>query len=466
MKWYRWNPNTSVLYLSSGVLGPINFVYGKDPTKGTIHSPYYGISVQGAVGNKRAYFQHTDGNVSHDRLGLVDGGYIGFPDAIPDSFAPLPTPTEKENTKIKGRYEPKQKFPTTLDSKSTGCFTINFSYKLDNQLYNGVHLNISGNGRVTAYTPDKSPNSDVIVDITGPVSGFEYIDFGDMEQDIPLEIYNWLMENFSLPKKAKITIYNNSGDTILAESELLEDVDTLALARIGNQITLLTNNNESLTWTASEPDKHFTGLTTVKNGVTVRILSGKVTSFSVREPLALYEIYGKAEEEPTTFVMHFYTNTAENNRVDKTNFLTSTITLNGVLRESCSIMAPAFNIEVKKVSDVLNSNYVYIPAFRRYYFITDITSLYKNIWRVSCSCDVLMSFKDSIYQLEGIIGRNENEYNDMIPDNEIVTELGVEREFIDLYTAAFETQSNTDRYLVTIVGADVDQVLPDPPEND
>lgn len=447
MKWYRWNPSTTVKYLSSGVFGPINFVYGRDPTKGTINSPYTGMSIQGAVGAKKVYFIHPDGNVQSDRL----GGYIGFPDTIPSDFSPLPAPQEKENTKIKGRYEPKQKFPTALDNNSTGCFTINFSYKLDNQIYNGVHLEISENGKVTAYTPDKTPKSDVIVDITGPVSGFEYIDFGDMEQDIPLEIYNWLMENFSLPKKAKITIYNNSGDIILAESGLLEDVDTLALARIGNQITLLTNNNESLTWTASEPDKHFTGLTTVKNGVTVKILSGKVTSFSVREPISLYEIYGKAEEEPTTFVMNFYTNTAENNRVDKSNFLTSTITLNGVLRESCSIMAPSFNIEVKNVSSVLNSNYVYIPVFRRYYFITDITSLYKNIWRVSCSCDVLMSFKDSIYQLEGIIARNENDYNNMIADSEIVTEVGLDYEFIEIPSDVFSTTTGHENcYAVTV----------------
>ena len=453
MKWYRWNPNTKIYNLSSHPISTIyaNILYGNAPTKGTISSPYHGIRLSGEINFKKAYFLHTDGSEVYSSLGLTNGAYIGFPDEAPADFSPFPTPVEKANTKIKGRYEPKQNFPTALASDSTGSFTIDFSYKFNNELYNGVHLNIKQDGTITAYTPDKEIDNDILMNAVGPVSSFEYIDFGDSEQDIPLDIYNWIMDNFTLPKVTSLSVYPNDGSILLAQTPLIEDTETIALARIGNQITLTTNNNDSISWTATQPNKHFAGLTMIKDGVSVKIYSGKVNRIALRGEIKLYEVYGEAEEQPTEFAMHFYKNVAEYNRVDKSAYITSTITLSGTLREACSVMAPAFNIQVENIGDVLNSNYVYIPVFRRYYFVTDITSIYKDLWRVSCSCDVLMSFKDSIYQLEGIIARNEFDYNDYLEDSEIVTEVGVEREFIEIPSNAFSTTAAHDKcYAVTI----------------
>ena len=64
----------------------------------------------------------------------------------------------------------------------------------------------------------------------------------------------------------------------------------------------------------------------------------------------------------------------------------------------CNIKAPSSIInpvlEVGTVN-VINFNYCYIPAFNRYYFIDDIV-FDRGIWNVSCTVDVLASFKSAI----------------------------------------------------------------------
>ena len=64
----------------------------------------------------------------------------------------------------------------------------------------------------------------------------------------------------------------------------------------------------------------------------------------------------------------------------------------------CNIKAPSSIInpvlEVGTVN-VISFNYCYIPAFNRYYFIDDIV-FDRGIWNVSCTVDVLASYKSDI----------------------------------------------------------------------
>lgn len=69
------------------------------------------------------------------------------------------------------------------------------------------------------------------------------------------------------------------------------------------------------------------------------------------------------------------------------------------------------NIKLLKVTSYLtldfvltnyeNENYVYIPDFGRYYFVTDIEIKNNGLFRISLKEDVLMSYKD-------ILTNNEN----------------------------------------------------------
>lgn len=93
-----------------------------------------------------------------------------------------------------------------------------------------------------------------------------------------------------------------------------------------------------------------------------------------------------------------YINSSEREAVTKT--LSDATTFTGYLREPSSIIKPSFTLEATNISGY---NYCYIAEFNRYYFITDIISVRTGLWKVICSVDVLMSFHDSILNLDVIV---------------------------------------------------------------
>lgn len=117
--------------------------------------------------------------------------------------------------------------------------------------------------------------------------------------------------------------------------------------------------------------------------------------------------------ESKYFEINLYQNKAEINRLDKTDYLVSVGNISGYLREESSLIEPKLIIEYE---DVPNFNYVYIAKFKRYYFVQEITSVRTRLFRITLKCDVLMSYKDKILNLNCYIARNEYEYNLDIQD--------------------------------------------------
>jgi hypothetical protein len=117
--------------------------------------------------------------------------------------------------------------------------------------------------------------------------------------------------------------------------------------------------------------------------------------------------------------MNLYHNNAERNRVDKTNFLESVSTLNGYLRDKTSITNPSIIIEM---SEFPTFNYVYLPKFNRYYYVTNILSIATNLWQIDMHVDVLMSYRDEILDTECIIERNQYDYNAFLVDKDLPCE--------------------------------------------
>lgn len=114
----------------------------------------------------------------------------------------------------------------------------------------------------------------------------------------------------------------------------------------------------------------------------------------------------------------FYSSTAEKNKLDKTEYLTDGVSTNIRLKESCGMLTPVIIMS----ANVTGKNYVYIPLFARYYFITNITRLDNDRIEVSCKVDVLMSFKDDIANLKVIATRSSNKYNQYLIDKAIAIE--------------------------------------------
>lgn len=93
----------------------------------------------------------------------------------------------------------------------------------------------------------------------------------------------------------------------------------------------------------------------------------------------------------------YYTND-ENNKINKT--LTNALLLVGTMRDSSSIINPVILVEGANFDGF---NYAYIPQFDRYYFIKNIINYRNNLWILELECDVLMSFKSSILNMNCIL---------------------------------------------------------------
>lgn len=93
-----------------------------------------------------------------------------------------------------------------------------------------------------------------------------------------------------------------------------------------------------------------------------------------------------------------YTTGSERHTISKT--LQNGLELTGALRNESSVINPSFIVELSNPSQY---NYCFIPDFGRYYFITNITSVRTNIWRIDCDVDVLMSFQSEILNLDVIV---------------------------------------------------------------
>ena len=136
----------------------------------------------------------------------------------------------------------------------------------------------------------------------------------------------------------------------------------------------------------------------------------------------------------SAFSLTLYKNTAENNRIDKTEYLTSVGEITGYLRQETNIINPSIVIEY---AGVIDFNYVFISAFNRYYFVNNITSVRTHLWRLDMSCDVLMTYRDTILNYECYVSRNENLYNEDIEDNYLPLEYEKVVEVTNLYNDTY-----------------------------
>lgn len=79
----------------------------------------------------------------------------------------------------------------------------------------------------------------------------------------------------------------------------------------------------------------------------------------------------------------------------------------------CTVTDP--EIELAYDTNYLEANYMYISDFGRYYFIRQTTVSEQRII-FSCHVDVLKSFSSQMGEMQGIIARNENNYNMYLAD--------------------------------------------------
>lgn len=118
-----------------------------------------------------------------------------------------------------------------------------------------------------------------------------------------------------------------------------------------------------------------------------------------------------------------YRCTAENHRVDKSQYISNSWYCEGTLRESSSVINPVITME--KTNPAANLyNYMYIPEFKRWYYINDIVSINNGLWQISAHVDVLYTWGADILKTSAVIDRtgDRDKANAYINDGSIVAE--------------------------------------------
>lgn len=117
-----------------------------------------------------------------------------------------------------------------------------------------------------------------------------------------------------------------------------------------------------------------------------------------------------------SFPIVLYSQSSPTNQVTK-EIGTPLATIEGKLRNSCSVTDPVILVQTNDMNMwPLNVNYMYVEAFNRYYYITNMISVNTNLWELHGHVDVLMSYADQIRQQTAIVARQESKYNLMLDD--------------------------------------------------
>lgn len=113
-----------------------------------------------------------------------------------------------------------------------------------------------------------------------------------------------------------------------------------------------------------------------------------------------------------------YYNKSDERKLNKD--LETIATYEGYLKNECSIQNPTVFIEgAFNIGNNINANYMFLPDYRRYYYITDITQVRANLVKITGRVDVLMSFKDEIQNSMGIVRKQAHNYNLFLDDGSL-----------------------------------------------
>lgn len=149
-----------------------------------------------------------------------------------------------------------------------------------------------------------------------------------------------------------------------------------------------------------------------------------------------------------------------NNTTDK-RYLNKTITqitlaehanpVNIKMLESCSIAKPIF--KMKDVDVYMTANYCFVDSLHRYYFIDDIV-LENGYAYLHCTCDVLMTYKESLHDLEVLVDRNQWDYNLYQVDDKLTLNNFMSQKRIE-FPDGFDAE--TQQFLLCVIGNTTDE---------
>lgn len=114
-----------------------------------------------------------------------------------------------------------------------------------------------------------------------------------------------------------------------------------------------------------------------------------------------------------------YKTSSAPNKIHKS--LTEVRDADGYLRDQCSLMKPVITFSSSAMNTFNDVNYMYIPAFERYYFVNSVTSVASGLIEVSGTIDPLYTYRTAIMSSTVVLNRtsNSDNYSRMIPDEQM-----------------------------------------------
>lgn len=122
--------------------------------------------------------------------------------------------------------------------------------------------------------------------------------------------------------------------------------------------------------------------------------------------------------DPNDIAIVFLKMTSENNVIGKT--FGDALQLEGKLIYNQSILTPSIVIN----GDVIGYNYAYIPAFNRFYYITNNVVKNGTMQEITMQCDALQSYASAIKECYGVGARSSNQTNYYVNDDAITVKQG------------------------------------------
>lgn len=212
--------------------------------------------------------------------------------------------------------------------------------------------------------------------------------------------------------------FYNSDGSILLYSRVFDKLSTMKV-EIQGTTRLLTLNDGSYSYQGSSipSGKVFAGYSSRAGSSLATYSANFELIVNLTQSTDFYEVIVD-EQAIGDMMLNLYRNSAENERVDKTNYIAFVNSLTGTFKDVTSVTSPSIIIEY----ETINFNYVYIPILNRYYFVEEVISVKNRLWQIRLKVDVLMSYKDTIKNQSGLIGRNQNDYNLEVIDGEMPVE--------------------------------------------
>lgn len=152
-------------------------------------------------------------------------------------------------------------------------------------------------------------------------------------------------------------------------------------------------------------------------------------------------------------VVIFYINSQHYKYVDKRPYLSLVAQLNCNLAESTSVLNPLILVDKASIGDLSAVNYMYIPDFRRYYFVNGMEARPGGIAAIQGSVDVLTSNANKILGLRCQVSRNEYNYDMDLPDADIPVLVRRNITYKNFPSTVFSSNPTGRRYTLTVSGS-------------